>query len=128
MAKITGKLVAGTEMAKRFDLPGLKLEEECPKCYNHVVKDFEDALSYPKVGQPEKAHMYCDECDHEWSVSIIIDIKVSLVDHIQARLKYLREEIVAERISTGEIIELESLADSIDDGDMLLRQWAGIPE
>jgi hypothetical protein len=131
MAKITGKLVAGTEMAKRFDLPGLKLEEDCPECGNHVVKDFKDALSYPIVGQPEQVYLYCNECEHEWPVSIIIDIAVSLVDpkkEIQDRLEYLRGEIVAEQISMEEIAELQSLSDSIDPSDVMLREWAGMPE
>jgi len=47
---------------------------------------------------------------------------------IEARLAYLRGEIVAERISTDEIIELQSLAAHIDPGDTLLLEWAGVPE
>jgi len=46
----------------------------------------------------------------------------------EARLAYLRGEIVAERISTDEIIELQSLARYIDPGDALLLEWAGVPE
>jgi hypothetical protein len=48
--------------------------------------------------------------------------------HAQKRLEYLRAEIIAERISYEEIAELQSLADHIDDGDTLLREWAGISE
>ena len=47
---------------------------------------------------------------------------------IDRRLEYLRGEIEAERISYGEIAELESLAEHIDPGDVLLLQWAGVPE
>jgi len=47
---------------------------------------------------------------------------------IRLRLKYLRGEIEAERISYGEIAELEDLADHIEPGDVLLLQWAGVPE
>ena len=47
---------------------------------------------------------------------------------IKARLEYLRCEIKAERISYGEIAELESLADHIDSSDVLLLEWAGVPE
>ena len=47
---------------------------------------------------------------------------------IEQRLEYLREEIEAERISYGEIAELEGLAEYIDKGDVLLLQWAGVPE
>lgn len=47
---------------------------------------------------------------------------------IKERLEYLRGEIKAERISYGEIAELQSLAKYIDKGDVLLLEWAGVPE
>ncbi len=47
---------------------------------------------------------------------------------ITARLEYLRGEIEAERISYGEIAELQSLTEYIEPGDNLLLQWAGVPE
>jgi hypothetical protein len=47
---------------------------------------------------------------------------------IKARLEYLRGEIEAERISYGEIAELQDLAAYIEPGDVLLLQWAGLPE
>lgn len=50
------------------------------------------------------------------------------VTEIQERLEYLRGEIEAERISYGEIAELQSLAEYIDDGDILLLEWAGVKE
>ena len=48
-------------------------------------------------------------------------------DH-RARLEYLRGEIEAERISYDEIHELQSLASHIEAGDVLLLEWAGVPE
>ena len=47
---------------------------------------------------------------------------------MKERLEYLRQEIRAERISYGEIAELQSLVDYIDDGDVELLQWAGVEE
>lgn len=47
---------------------------------------------------------------------------------IKARLEYLRKEIEAERISYGEIAELQSLAEYIDPSDVVLLEWAGVPE
>jgi len=47
---------------------------------------------------------------------------------IKRRLEYLRKEIEAERISYGEISELQSLVDYIDPGDVQLLEWAGVPE
>lgn len=44
------------------------------------------------------------------------------------RLEYLRQEIRAERISYGEIAELQSLAPHIDPSDVELLEWAGVPE
>jgi hypothetical protein len=40
----------------------------------------------------------------------------------------LRKEIEAERISYDEIAELQSLAKHIDSNDVLLLQWANVPE
>lgn len=47
---------------------------------------------------------------------------------IAARLEQLRSAIRAEHISYSEIIELQSLASSIESGDTELAEWAGIPE
>jgi hypothetical protein len=44
------------------------------------------------------------------------------------RLAYLREQIKQECISYEEIAELQSLAEYIDDDDVLLKEWAEIPE
>lgn len=43
---------------------------------------------------------------------------------IKQRLEYLRGEIRAERISYGEICELQSLKEHIKDDDIELLQWA----
>lgn len=47
---------------------------------------------------------------------------------IKKRLEELRIEIQNERISYGEIAELESLVEHIEEDDVLLLQWAGVPE
>ncbi len=47
---------------------------------------------------------------------------------IKARLEYLRKQIEAENISYGEIAELQGLAKYIDEGDVLLLEWAGVEE
>jgi hypothetical protein len=44
------------------------------------------------------------------------------------RLEYLRGEILAERISYGEIAELYALAEYIAPDDTLLLEWADVPE
>lgn len=45
-----------------------------------------------------------------------------------ARLEEIRAEIDAERASYGELAELRSLAAFIADDDVVLREWAGLPE
>ncbi len=47
---------------------------------------------------------------------------------IKSRLEYLRQEIKAERISTGEILELQSLVNYIEPCDVELLEWDGVPE
>lgn len=49
-------------------------------------------------------------------------------EQIKERLEYLRGEIVAERISYGEIAELQSLVEHIDKDDKFLLIWAGVFE
>lgn len=44
------------------------------------------------------------------------------------RLEYLRGEIEAERVSYGEIAELQDLAGYIEPGDVQLLEWAGVSE
>lgn len=44
------------------------------------------------------------------------------------RLEYLRGEIRGERISYGELAELQSLAEFISADDVELLEWAGVPE
>ena len=44
------------------------------------------------------------------------------------RLEYLRGELRAERISYGELVELETLVEFIEPGDVELLEAAGVPE
>lgn len=50
------------------------------------------------------------------------------MNKIRERLEYLRGELRAERISYGEIVELQSLKDHIEPGDVELLEAAGVPE
>lgn len=47
---------------------------------------------------------------------------------IRDRLESLRGELRAERISYGELLELQSLAEHIEPGDVELLEAAGVPE
>ena len=48
--------------------------------------------------------------------------------YIKERLEYIRGEIEKECISWGELAELQGYAEYIEDDDVLLKEWAGIPE
>jgi len=50
------------------------------------------------------------------------------MEDIKKRLEYLRTEVRAERISYGELVELQSLAKHIEDSDVELLEAAGVPE
>lgn len=49
-------------------------------------------------------------------------------NQIKVRLEELREELRQERISYGELAELQSLAEHIEAGDVELLQAAGVAE
>ena len=46
----------------------------------------------------------------------------------QKRLEEIRKAIEAENVSYGEIAELQSLKEFIAKDDVLLLEWAGVPE
>lgn len=58
----------------------------------------------------------------------LIAIGYDLTGNIKERLEYLRGEIEAERISYGEIAELQTLKEHIEPDDVVLLEWAGVEE
>jgi hypothetical protein len=50
---------------------------------------------------------------------------VADTNKVLARLEEIRAEIRAERVSYGELAELQSLAAHIDEDDAELRSWVG---
>lgn len=49
-------------------------------------------------------------------------------NEIEVRLEYLRQQLRNENISYGELVELQSLASSIEPGDVELLEATGVPE
>jgi len=47
---------------------------------------------------------------------------------IKKQLKYLRRQIKRENISYGEIHQLQTLVEHIPKHDVVLLEWAGVPE
>ena len=79
----------------------------------------------------------CSELGGHCDCEIVFNVREEFSDgeplveppsEIPARLEYLRGELRAERISWGEIAELQSLASSIAPGDVELLEAAGVPE
>jgi hypothetical protein len=56
------------------------------------------------------------------------DYTEEVAEERHARLESLRGELDAERISAGELVELQSLAPYIEDWDVQLLEAAGVPE
>lgn len=50
------------------------------------------------------------------------------METIKERLEYLRDQLQAENLSYGELLELQSLAQHIEPGDVELLEAAGVPE
>ena len=81
MPKITGSIEKDALDVKRFYLKGLVLKDKCPKCKSKVENDFGDEtgyLSYPTPGSPEPVFLWCEDCDHEWTVKVVLDINLKL--------------------------------------------------
>jgi len=76
--EIIGSLNPGEKLEiKRFYLPGITLKDKCPKCGAEFIDDLGSShLSYPIVGKEFNYDFYCEECYHEWSQPIILNIEI----------------------------------------------------
>ena len=60
-------------------MPGLKLEGTCPKCGAPYEWDFGDQyLSYPQANAPNEVTCYCGPCEHEWKVTLRLNVTLEL--------------------------------------------------
>ena len=75
----------------------------------------------------EKLYFTIDEKKEKEMAENTGNILKKIADR-KERIEYFRQEIIAERISQGEIAELQGLIQYIDKNDMLLLEWAGVPE
>jgi hypothetical protein len=88
-----------------------------------------DPTDVEEQGHESEGKWYCGDCSKEASGS-----KTAWTDEgeeeetIEDRLEYLRGELRAERISQGELMELQGLVDYIDPGDVELLEAAGVEE
>ncbi len=71
----------GTDInVKRLYLDGVGFEEPCPNCHKpHAVDLGESCLSHPQVGVPEEVFFYCEDCDIEYDIDVVLNITVNRV-------------------------------------------------
>lgn len=75
---------------KRFYFKGV-IKVKCPKCQEQIEHDFEDQyLSYPEIGKPAILDLYCEKCDSNFEMPII-------VKSIDVVLDYDDEKIIEEQ-------------------------------
>lgn len=99
MNKITGKAKGQLDI-KRFNVPGIKIHSECPKCGTSQHKDLSsDYFFEPSINKTQKFNFYCEEymnkedggikatgfdgediylCGKEWSVGAKLQVSVEL--------------------------------------------------
>lgn len=77
MARLLKGSIKGPIDVKRFYLPGLEIEDDCPKC--GVLWKFNgDYISYPVAGEEIDLHAYCQDCNNEWSIKIQLQVTITL--------------------------------------------------
>ena len=75
---IEGECV-GVELGKRFYMPGVTVKQPCPNCGAAWECDMGDRyLSYPVVGETVKLSAGCGECDHEWTIPVVVRVTLEL--------------------------------------------------
>lgn len=67
---------------KRFYIPGVILEVDCPQCGQTLQQDLEhDYLSFPSLDKPETVYFYCDECGlEEIEGQIVLHLSIEAVE------------------------------------------------
>jgi hypothetical protein len=63
---------------KRFYLPGVTVEDDCPSCGKIWTWDGDNEyLSYPIMGDKVDLYAAC-ECGANWDIKITLGVKISL--------------------------------------------------
>lgn len=114
-------------------------DNEYESDWTHVIAESMDQTQAEQVAYKHLADNYgievkeaietgLDNCWYD-RIDQVDGYKISVsTDPIKQRLEYLRQQIRNENISYGELSELQSLADHIEDGDNELLEPAGVPE
>ncbi len=81
IAKINGTCDGQIE-EKRFRLPGVAIEAECPNCQHPNINNLggDDYLTFPWANKPFAYYLCCRECDHEWTINVVLNISLTLAE------------------------------------------------
>lgn len=78
MPIIVNDTVKGSLDIKRMNLPGVVVEDDCPKCGKKwTFNGKTDYVSYPILGDKINLYGWCD-CGADWDVHVTIGIRISL--------------------------------------------------
>ena len=68
--------------AKRFYLEGVELERECPNCKDMIEIDLgsDNRLSFPVMNEEFELHIWCEKCNHEFSVPAQLKVKLEVYE------------------------------------------------
>lgn len=88
--------------------------------------DWNKYIFYTTDEQDMKEKAFQENCDNFETALELCDSEY--LKDVHVRLEYLRGEIEKECISYGEIAELQGLVKYIEEGDVVLLEWAGVPE
>lgn len=73
--QITGE-PKGTIEVKRLYLPGVTAQWTCPSCGIDGGCDYgNEYLNYPDMNKAFDLHQWCPECNHEWSVKVVLSVQ-----------------------------------------------------
>ena len=75
-ATITPTELSNAELGKRFPIFAT-VEAPCPICGKKISRD-DLTEDYPVVGKPFTAYLYCDDCNEEVPVKMVINVTYSL--------------------------------------------------
>ena len=106
-----------------FNCPEIEELEKIAGQYDFLLQE---GVFYTKK-EKERALFLLTAIENLVNQLNIKEVKMTKKD-IKKRLEYLRKEIEAERISYGEIVELQSLVKYIEKEDVVLLEWAGVKE
>jgi len=79
LSGILGSVDLGRKHVKLF---GLVLESKCPKCARTYARE-EISLESPSTDVSSLIEFYCESCDEDWKVPVVIRMKVEIANNAE---------------------------------------------